>query len=262
MPATAPFRIAGFDGLCTAPRGSEQAIVVLLHGYAMEPADLAPLAAAMGLPATIYLPEGLQPALPRGLAWWPVDAERRAAQIARGARDLHDEYPPGRELLRARFAALFAELARRHAGRALVLAGFSQGGMLATDLVLQGAVHPQALVLLSTSCIAAGEWQSRAGAARGLPVLVAHGQRDDDLSIGAGERLRDLLAAGGARVSWLPFDGGHNIPLPVWRELRRFVMAKAVACATSHSAGPGAHLGGHATYNSQPSFPVQGDEPT
>ena len=240
--------------------------MVLLHGYAMEPEELAPLALAMGLPVALYLPRGSEAALPRGRAWWPVDGERRAAQIARGARDLHDAYPPGRDLLRARCAALVDELLRRHAGRPVVLAGFSQGGMLATDLVLHRAVRPQALALLSSSCIAAREWEPLATVARGLPVLVAHGLRDEDLSIRAGERLRDLLAAGGARVSWLPFEGGHNIPLQVWRELRRFVAHVGIPCATSHHAGEGACQGtdtaGHAPYNPRPLNPVQDDDPT
>jgi len=27
----------------------------------------------------------------------------------------------------------------------------------------------------------------------------------------------------GAAVDWLPFDGGHEIPLVAWRRLRKFV---------------------------------------
>jgi phospholipase/carboxylesterase len=261
MPTSLPFRIAGFDGLLSPPRGTGQAVMVLLHGYAMEPGELAPLARAMGLPATLYLPRGVEAALPTGRAWWPVDAGRRAAQLARGARDLHDEYPPGRDVLRARFAALLEELAQRHAGLPLVLAGFSQGGMLAADLVLHGVVRPRALALLSASCIATDEWAPRAPVAKGLPVLVAHGVDDDDLSVRAGERLRDLLAGAGARVSWLPFEGGHGIPLQVWRELRRFVTDAAIACSTSQSAGQGADTEEAAPYNSRPRIPVIGDDP-
>ncbi|MGE5183235.1 MAG: hypothetical protein ACM31C_14295 [Acidobacteriota bacterium] len=32
-------------------------------------------------------------------------------------------------------------------------------------------------------------------------------------------------AAGGAHVTWLPFDGGHELPLVVWRGLRKFLRA-------------------------------------
>jgi predicted esterase len=217
------FRIAGLEGLRIAACGEERAVIVLLHGYSMDPMELAPLAEAMRLPATIYLPRGILAAESQGRAWWPVDLIRRAQQMARGARDLFDEDPPGREELRQLFCGLVAELTVRHAGQPLILAGFSQGGMLAGDLVFRGGLRPQALALMSSCRIAAAEWQrSRMDALHRLPVLVAHGRHDDDLSVKAGERLRDLFSENGALVSWLPFDGGHGMPLVVWRALRRF----------------------------------------
>jgi hypothetical protein len=45
------------------------------------------------------------------------------------------------------------------------------------------------------------------------------------LAFTAGEALRDFMLAGGAEVSWAPFEGGHEIPLPVWRDLRKFLGA-------------------------------------
>jgi len=55
-----------------------------------------------------------------------------------------------------------------------------------------------------------------------LPVLVSHGTHDPDLAFSAGEALRDFFRSSGARVTWQPFEGGHEIPLIVWRALRRF----------------------------------------
>ena len=116
-------------------------------------------------------------------------------------------------------------------GQPLVLAGFSQGGMLAMDHTLMDAdqhppaTPPSALVLLSSTCIALDDWVPRLARLQGLPALVAHGREDADLGLSAGLRLRDCLASGGAQVQWLPFDGGHELPLVVWRALRRFVGA-------------------------------------
>jgi phospholipase/carboxylesterase len=205
---------------------------VLLHGYAMEPSDLASLADAMTLPASLYLPRGIHPAVPQGHAWWPVDASRRAAQMAEGARDLFNEHPPGREHLRLRFGEFISELRLRHGNKPLILAGFSQGGMLACDLLLRGAVRPQGLVLMSTSCIAIDEWQPRFDQARELPVLVTHGEADADISFTAGQRVRDHFIAAGASVTWFPFSGGHGAPLVVWREFRRFTITllRSVGC--------------------------------
>jgi phospholipase/carboxylesterase len=81
------------------------------------------------------------------------------------------------------------------------------------------------LALLSSTCIALDEWLPHLHRLRGLPALVTHGRSDDELSFSAGERLRDVLLMAGAEVTWLPFEGGHEMPLVVWRALRRFVLA-------------------------------------
>ncbi|MEO6688976.1 MAG: hypothetical protein ABIS07_13165, partial [Dokdonella sp.] len=113
-------------------------------------------------------------------------------------------------------------------GRRLVLVGFSQGGMLAMDYTLHDGC-PDALVLLSSSRIAFSDWEPRLRRLAGLPVLVAHGHADAELAFAAGENLRDAAIAGGAVVSWVPFDGGHEIPLVVWRSLRQFLRTAAGA---------------------------------
>jgi phospholipase/carboxylesterase len=79
------------------------------------------------------------------------------------------------------------------------------------------------LALLSSSCIDVDVWRSRRARLAGLRSLVAHGRYDADLAFTAGERLRDFLIEAGASVNWLAFDGGHQIPLPVWRELRKLI---------------------------------------
>jgi phospholipase/carboxylesterase len=58
-------------------------------------------------------------------------------------------------------------------------------------------------------------------------VLVSHGELDDDLAFSAGERLRDFVAAAGAVVTWVPFAQGHEIPLVVWRRVRKLLDALA-----------------------------------
>jgi phospholipase/carboxylesterase len=129
--------------------------------------------------------------------------------------------PDGRAEARALLAELIGSLARP--GRRIVLAGFSQGGMLAMDYVLHAEHPPAALALLSSTQIAITDWQPRAHRLAGLRVLVAHGEHDAELAFRAGELLRDFAIAGGAHVTWLPFDGGHELPLPVWRALRRLL---------------------------------------
>jgi phospholipase/carboxylesterase len=197
--------------------------VVLLHGYAMRPEDLEPFSHSLGSPATFYFPRGPRSVDATTHAWWPIDQERRSQQLAVGARDLYQESPPGRSAARAALGT-FLDAIRSHAPELpLVLGGFSQGGMLACDTVLCARQAVSGLVMLSSSRIAFTEWQANRDALAGLPVLVSHGQHDPDLAFGAGEALRDFFRDGNASVTWQPFDGGHDIPLVVWRALRRFL---------------------------------------
>jgi phospholipase/carboxylesterase len=57
----------------------------------------------------------------------------------------------------------------------------------------------------------------------GLPVLQSHGQRDELLSFGFAERLRDHLNEAGLDVTWVPHRGGHEIPGPVVDALGDFL---------------------------------------
>lgn len=202
---------------------SPRLLVVLLHGWNMRPSDLEPFTRSLGVDADYLVPAGPH-AVPDGaLAWWPVDEAAREAALSRGPRDLHDAHPVGREAARQALAQCLQVALAERPGARLVLAGFSQGGMLATDLLLHEEVPVAALALFSSSCIALDEWQPRLRqrpALRGLPVLVTHGRDDEDLAFTAGERLRDTWVAAGAEVHWLPFDGGHIIPMPAWRALR------------------------------------------
>ena len=192
--------------------------LVLLHGRMMSGDDLAPFGESLGLPAYCVFPSAPLSVPPHGRSWWPANAELEAARRQPGPLDLLALRPEGRAQARATLDALLSALPP---GRKQVLAGFSQGGMLAMDHVLHAASAPSLLVLLSSSRIAFDDWSPRLSRLQGLPMLVAHGRGDGELAFSAGEALRDAAIAGGAVVEWLPFEGGHGIPLVVWRALRR-----------------------------------------
>ncbi|MFO0671238.1 MAG: hypothetical protein U0235_16685 [Polyangiaceae bacterium] len=217
-------RITDLRVLTVGPEDAK-ALVVLAHGFEMTPEDLSPFARSLGADARFYFPEAPLAAETRGRAFWPIDLAARAAALTHGPRDLAGEHPPGLPAARARFAELVVELEREAGDRPIVVGGFSQGGMLTMDTLLRGGVTVDAAVLLSTSRIAWDEWQPHAAKLAGLPVLIAHGRADADLSFAAGDALRAFLVDAGADVTWVPHDAGHQIPLPVWRQLRRFLAA-------------------------------------
>ncbi|MDQ2639164.1 MAG: hypothetical protein M3Y79_01090 [Pseudomonadota bacterium] len=214
----------GLHCLAAMPDVSARCALIVLHGYGMDAADLLPLAQAMKLPAALYAPLAPHPVENRGRSWWHVDPVQRQARMDLGPRDLSAELPAGRELARELISSLMAELSSRHEGLPLFMLGFSQGGMLACDVVLHSRQAVAGLFLHSSCRIAASEWEPRLARLRGMPVIVSHGRQDSDLAFHAGEQLRDALERGGAQVKWLPFDGGHEIPFTVWREVRRAVL--------------------------------------
>jgi phospholipase/carboxylesterase len=117
---------------------------------------------------------------------------------------------------------LVSGIGRNEADRT-ILCGFSQGGMLALDLFLMAELRIEALALCSSCLIDQARLQTRAGRLAGLPTFISHGRQDADLAFDAGCRLRDFLADAGAEVSWAAFDGGHEVPLPVWRQFKQFL---------------------------------------
>jgi phospholipase/carboxylesterase len=218
-------RTLDIAGLRTTAVGTPDAplTLVLLHGYDMRPADLSPFAHSLGVPAYFLLPRGPQSSPTGGHAWWGVDEEARQAAIAAGPRDLTNEYPLGLATARRQLDQFLDAVAADFKPARTVIGGFSQGGMLALDWTLRCTANPDGLVLLSSSRLAADDWLPRRARLRNLPVFVSHGTADSDLAFAAGERLRDFVLESAAQVTWAPFEGGHEIPLVVWRGLRKFL---------------------------------------
>lgn len=227
MIATTETQIAGLRTLIVTPAGRPRMTVVILHGFAMVPDDLAPFAATLQLPATFLFPQAPHAVAPRGFAWWEVDQVVRDESIRNGPRDLANAFPPGRLSARATLQALLQELRTRFPDNVLILGGFSQGGMLSLDTMLQPSAGISALILMSSSRIALEEWRGNRSRLQNLPILVSHGREDADLAFSAGEALRDFVAEAGASVTWVPFDGGHQTPLVVWRQVRKFLQRLA-----------------------------------
>lgn len=206
------------------PAAPPRAAVLLLHGLDMSPGQLVPMVRSLKLPALVALPSG---PVERGggqRAWWPVDDALRAARLAAGPSDLHDTHPAGRERSRDAVHAA-ARLLRERAPRLpLIVAGFSQGAMLALDCVFQSPpLAVDALALWSASRLAFSEWAPAMHRLRGVRVDLLHGRADANLGLAAAQSLRDALAAEDADVRWSPFEGGHEIPLQAWVGLRRLV---------------------------------------
>lgn len=210
--------------------GGDGPIVVLLHGFGAPGDDLVVFSQILEThPRTRFVfpaaPLELGGPYGDGRAWWMIDLDRVERDMARGTRtDRSRELPDGLPAMRAAVTSL-VELVRTQLGDAspLILGGFSQGAMLACDVALHLSRPPDALVLLSGTLIAETVWKRQLARLVDRPVFQSHGRGDPLLPFAAAERLRDLLQHGGAKVSWHPFDGGHEIPPAVCDALGRFI---------------------------------------
>ena len=137
--------------------------------------------------------------------------------------DLRNSEPEGMESVSQNMADWVSELSERHG--VVHLGGFSQGAMLACDVVFCQSVRPASLLLLSGTLVAEKRWTAALGS-RPLvrfPVFQSHGEVDPLLGFIQALGLRQFLEERGFAVEFHRFHGGHEIPPPVLTALRTFL---------------------------------------
>jgi phospholipase/carboxylesterase len=202
--------------------------VVLFHGYGADMNDLASLAGSIQAPkgTNFYFPNGhlsvpLGPHM-EGRAWFPIRMAEIEASIATGtAIDLGHVVPPG--LKKARGNAMEFLKALGAPMNKLVLGGFSQGAMLATDVMLHMETPPAGLALLSGTLMCETEWKELAPKRAGFRFFQAHGAYDQVLGYPYAEKLERLLLAAGWKGKLQRFNGAHEIPSEVVIQLGSYL---------------------------------------
>ncbi len=204
--------------------------VMLLHGYGSSARQWASLVWPIALPTGGQF---LFPQAPEKMArndgvrgaraWWDLDLAAHRRQGKPGV-DLTQEDPSG--LQRA------AKLVRRclvdegnSAGRPFVLGGFSQGAMVACEVAFNSDQPLASLVVLSGTDIESTSWRQHMAKRKGLRVFMSHGRADNVLPYDLAERLHADMVAAGLLVTFVPFDGGHEIPAEVVKALGQFLDA-------------------------------------
>ena len=195
--------MALLSGPRVAPaNGKADALMVLLHGYGADGNDLIGLAPhwQKRLPgiefSAPHAPDRV-PGATSGFQWFPISRldphEMRDGVMAAAPRI---EAFVDAELMRLGLPP-----------ERLVLAGFSQGAMLALHLGLRRAVPPAAIIgfsgMLAVPPPAEGRWP---------PVLVTHGDADTVIPVGAMFAAAGSLGAMGVPLQWHLARGmGHGI---------------------------------------------------
>ena len=184
-----------------ATSGAAKQAVVLLHGYGSDGSDLIGLGQmwAPGFPDALFVSPNAPEACainPAGYQWFPLDLDRPQSRIV-GAPLAR---PPIEEFLRA----LWDETGLGPAET--VLAGFSQGAMMALHVGVQLTESLAGIVAFSGALIPPERYASKP------PVLLLHGDLDPLVDPSLSREALSVLKAEGYDVELLVSPGiGHSI---------------------------------------------------
>lgn len=202
--------------------GTAPLTMILFHGYGADAYDLQSLAEAITPPQEAHwlFPQGILevPIGPgwMGRAWWPIDIARLEAASRGEPFDFSTSRPDGLDALRTRVDQMVQEL--KVPWSQIVLGGFSQGAMLATDTFLRAEEAPKGLIIYSGALVNKSEWKDLAPRRSGSRFFMAHGKSDAILPYRSASQLESLLTGAGLVGSLMTFEGGHEIP---WNVIER-----------------------------------------
>jgi len=206
--------------LVVDPSGSVRHSIVWLHGLGADGRDFLPVAEALRLPPELGV-RFLFPQAPRR----PVTVNGGLAMPAwYDIYSLEAGAPVDLEGIR-RSVAYVQSLVRQEQARGVepervVLAGFSQGGLVALAAALHGREALAGVAALSTYLPQAVVPEIA------IPrrVFQAHGRQDEVVPLSAGVAARDRLLAQGHQVAWHQYDMGHTVCAEEVVDLRVWLM--------------------------------------
>ena len=200
--------------------GDEPPTIVLLHGYGSRAEQWLQFETAIKVPNNgrmVFLQGPLRGPVSGSRGWWWLNIE---GHIPEGERfpDFSIANPGGIKVA----SRLVRDYLKKIDGP-IVLGGFSQGAMLSGEIAFQTDQPLAGLALLGGTTVNEAAWVERLAARRDLAVFIAHGRHDGVLPFSIAERFANKLKAAGLKVTWLPFDGGHDIPTEVIAAMNAFL---------------------------------------
>lgn len=200
--------------------GDRPPTLVLMHGYGSRAEDWLQFEGRLTIPNNgrlILLQGPLRGPLSGSRGWWWLNIE---GHIPQGERhpDFSTANPAG-----IKVASLLVRAYLEDIEGPIVLGGFSQGAMLSGEIAFQTDQELAGLVLLGGTTVNEAGWVERFPGRRQLPIFIAHGRWDGVLPYATAERFANRLKAAGLNVTWVPFDGGHNLPAVVIDRLNAFL---------------------------------------
>ncbi len=187
------------------PKGPVTAVVIWLHGLGADGHDFEPIVHELDLPPDHGVRFVFPHAPHRPITINGGFVMRAWYDIASPALDGTVDEKGILESERQVEELLEAEIAKGVPSGRIILAGFSQGGVIALGLATKRRPAIGGALVLS-SYVALPQHLPHAQDA--LPLFIAHGTQDTMVPYALGERSRDLLVEKGYQPSW------HAYPMP------------------------------------------------
>lgn len=200
------------------PDDAELPLVIVIHGRGADANDLAGLAPMIDDGYRFVFPNAAKafepsPGYAMGWSWfdgWPPDKGSIVAS-------------------RTKLGMLITELVARYPTSRIVIAGFSQGGMMALDVGFRAAAlgglpadqKVAGIVVMSGAIYEADMPDLRAH--RELPVLLIHGTQDDMIPVLAARRTRHILEEHGLAPEYHELPMGHHVTPESMEVVREFL---------------------------------------
>jgi phospholipase/carboxylesterase len=185
--------------------------ILWLHGLGADGHDFVPIVEALRLPPIgirfVFPHAPMRPVTINGgfvmRAWYDVvDTDFGARQDEHGIR-------ASQEAIEALIAR---EVARGIPASRIVLAGFSQGGVMALQTGLRQPEKLAGLMILSGYlALPHTVDRERSSANHATPVFMAHGSEDPVIPIAAARSSRQQLVTLGYPVEWLEYRMPHSV---------------------------------------------------
>ncbi|MFG1494274.1 alpha/beta hydrolase [Halobacteriovorax sp. GFR7] len=219
-------RINDFDILLQ--EGSTKKSIIVLHGYGASFQDLAPLYQYLDPkdefnwyfvdgPMKVDIGMGM-----KGSAWFPIDMVglQQASMEGRIEDFFSQSVPDGIEDMRDRLIHLIKEIKKN--SDEVYLGGFSQGSMMSLAIAYKEPELIKRLFLLSSTLFDEGHIAENTKHIRHIPIFQSHGSADPILPFFLSEKLKTYLEKVD-EYEFHPFQGGHEIPMPVIQKLKTFL---------------------------------------
>ena len=124
-----------------------------------------------------------------------------------------------------KIANLMDVLSRQYEGdfTSVRLAGFSQGAALAYAFALRFPERVERLAALAGFLPEQSEDEISPGLLAGVPIFIAHGEKDETVPIAKAEYARDMLAVAGGNVSFCLSDVEHRLGSNCFKAFKEFM---------------------------------------